>query len=221
MSRILGVRSVREKHDFSDFRETFFGGWQPPPDPATGFLGSLWMSRKGSGEFWRGPADAAHQGALNLGYIIEKPPKSTKIGQNFQNYDFPKIVPRHFLRVPRASAALWEPPWVSFRLVWWSHVTSPHYLKNTAAEEPFWKMDPHAQLMLSLDCQLTEIRNLVQVSCPCYRSVTKIFRATKLFCEDSGSVTDATIGSERLLRPLFASRTIKIDEEIAKLQWYK
>ena len=127
----VSASSVRSrKTRFSDFRTTFFGGWQPPPDPATGFLRSLWVSRKDSGEFWSGPADAAHQGALNLCDIIEKTQKSTKISENFQIFDFPKIVPRHFLRVPRASAALWDPPWVTFRLVWWSHVTSPHYLKK-------------------------------------------------------------------------------------------
>ena len=67
---------------------------------------TLGVPREVSGEFWSGPADAAHQGALNLWDTIEKSQKSTKIGQNFQNFDFPKIVPRHFLRVPRASAAL-------------------------------------------------------------------------------------------------------------------
>ena len=64
------------------------------------------MSRKDSGEFWRGPADAAHQGALNLGYIIENAQKSTKHFENFQISDFPEIVLRYFLRVPRASTAL-------------------------------------------------------------------------------------------------------------------
>ena len=102
----VSAPSVRENREFSDFQTTFFGGWQAPQDPATGFLRSLWGSRKDSGEFWSVLADVAHQGALNLCYIIEKSQKSTKIGQNFQNFDFPKIVPRHFLRVPRASVAL-------------------------------------------------------------------------------------------------------------------
>ena len=110
MSRILGVRFVRpfvrENHDFSDFRTTFFGGWQAPRDPPTGFLRSLWGSGKDSGEFWSGPADVAHQGALNLGYIIENPPKSTKNFEIFQNFDFPEIASRYFLRVPGASTAL-------------------------------------------------------------------------------------------------------------------
>ena len=64
------------------------------------------MSRKDSGEFWSGPADAAHQGALNLGYIIEKSPKSTNIFEILQIFDFPEITLRYFLRVPRASTAL-------------------------------------------------------------------------------------------------------------------
>ena len=118
VSRILGVRFVRpfvrENRDFSDFRITFFGGWQPPQDPATGFLRSLWMSRKDSGEFWCVLPDVAHQGALNLCYIIANPPKSTKIFENLQNFDFPEIAPRYFLRVPGASTALWDPPRASF-----------------------------------------------------------------------------------------------------------
>ena len=75
MSRILGVRSVRsfvrEKRDFPDFEITFFRGWQAARDPATGFLSAVGVSRKDPGEFWSVIPDVAHQGALNLGDIIE------------------------------------------------------------------------------------------------------------------------------------------------------
>ena len=75
VSRILGVRSVRsfvrEKHDISDFLTTFFGGWQAPRDRMTGFLRATRVSRKDPGEFWSVIPDVAHQGALDLGYIIE------------------------------------------------------------------------------------------------------------------------------------------------------
>ena len=38
-----------------------------------------------------------------------------KIEQNFQNFDFPEIAPRYFLRVPGASTALCDPPRASFQ----------------------------------------------------------------------------------------------------------
>ena len=83
--------SVRENNDFSDFQTTFFGGWQAPRDPPTGFLRSLWGSGKDSGEFWSGPADVAHQGALNLGYIIENHQNRAKISKIFKILIFRKF----------------------------------------------------------------------------------------------------------------------------------
>ena len=71
VSRILGVRSVTEKHDFTDFQITFFGVAQAPREPTTGFLRATRVSRKDPGEFLSVIPDVAHQGALDLCYIIE------------------------------------------------------------------------------------------------------------------------------------------------------
>ena len=71
VSRILGVRFVREKRDFPDYQITFFGVAQAPREPTTGFLSAVGVSRKDPGEFWSVIPDVAHQGGLGLGYIIE------------------------------------------------------------------------------------------------------------------------------------------------------